>query len=165
MMTRPQILDALRATRADAADVAELTSLGFPQHYLDVAREVGVQTIASDFVLPPTMHIIVENLRVGPRVEDWLVFAVSASGDGWLMSKRAGDDRVAFLALDATSTEPPLPLGITLDQWFELALFMRDYEAKSMAASEPDKRKLKQKAKAFFQALSPHLFQNYPYAL
>ncbi len=165
MMSRPQILETLRKTREDAADVNELASLGFPKHYLDLAAELGVQRIASDFVLPATMHIIVENLRVGPRVEDWLVFAVSASGDGWLLPKRAGDDRVAFLALDAVSTDPPIPLGITLDQWFELALYMRDYDAATFSASEPDKRKLKAKAKAFFQTLSPHLFQNYPYAL
>lgn len=165
MAVRPQILEELEKTRDDAADVGELASLGFPKHYLDLVSRVGVQQIASDFVLPATMHIIVENLRVGPRVEDWLVFAVSASGDGWLMRKRPEDERVAFLPLDATSTDTPNPIGITLDQWFELAFYMRGYEAASFSASEPDKRKLKAKAKAFFQTLSPHLFQNYPYAL
>ena len=57
-------------------------------------HEVGVQEIASDFVLPTSMHVMVENLRMNERIKGWLIFALSASGDFWLL--RPSDDRIAF---------------------------------------------------------------------
>lgn len=166
MLDRTQILAELTRTKTQPVDVEELRSLGFPAHYLALVAEVGVQEIAPDYMMPTSMHVAVENLRNAKRLDGWLVFGVSASGDMWLLDKNPGRDRVAFLPQEPESGEKPLDLGITVDQWFELALFMRSHEAaKAKARSESEKRTLKARAKKFIEAMSQRLAENYPYLL
>ncbi|MFO0616349.1 MAG: hypothetical protein U0414_27405 [Polyangiaceae bacterium] len=165
MLDRPQILAELARTRTQPVDVEELRSLGFPPHYLALVAEVGVQEIAPDFLMPTSMHVAVENLRNAKRLGSYLVFGVSASGDMWLLDKDPSRDRVAFLPQEEESG-PRVELGIGLDQWFELALFMRTHEAaKARAKSESEKRALKARAKKFIETMSRTLAEAYPYLL
>lgn len=166
MLDRAQILAELRATHVQPVDVAELRSLGFPPHYLDLVAEVGVQEIAPDFVMPTSMHVAVENLRNSKRLGPWLVFGVSVAGDMWLLHKDPGVDRVAFLPQEPDAGEHPIPLGIGLHEWFELALFIRKHEAaKAAAPNDAARRTLKQRAKKFLDQMSPALAAAYPYEL
>ncbi len=163
-MTRDQVIQALKLTRTGTVDLAELKPLGFPPLYLDIIAEVGVQEIASDFILPPSMHIVVENLRVSERSHGWLVFAISAS-DLWLLRRDAADDQVAYLASDVEAGRFAVPLGISLCGWFDLALYMQRHENAQAKANDAQKRKLKATAKADLEKMSVGLSQRYPYML
>jgi hypothetical protein len=166
IMDQWQVIEALRPTWKEPADLHELETLPFPRRYLEIIEHVGVQEIASDFVLPPSMHLVVENLRVASRANGWLVFAVSASGDLWLLRADPNEDQIAFMPQDEASAALPEPLGIGLHQWFQLGLLLRSHEAAmARARSESERRALKTRAKQQLEAIAKGLAQRYPYSL
>jgi len=166
MLMQSQIIDALAKTKGRSIDTGELASLGFPQHYIDLADRVGVQEITPDFALPPSSELAIEKLRLGARTQGWLIFGFSVSGDMWLIRSDAADDQVAFLTQDEEAGKHPQPMGINILQWFELAFTVREHEAAiAKARSESEKRTLKQKVKKQLDTMSPGLSQRYPYSL
>ncbi len=165
-MLQSEIIAALEKLKQADVDRGDFESAGFPQHFIDTAVRIGVQDIAADFALPPSTHLLVENLRFGTRTTGWLIFALTASNDMWLIQRDGADDQIAFLPEDEAAGASPQPLGIGLLQWYELALYVREHEAAlGRARSESEKRSLKQKAKKFLETLSPGLLQRYPYSL
>lgn len=104
-----------------------------PQGYLDLLRRVGPCEIAGDFQLLGPAELQSENtLRDVPRVglgSDWWLFAVSGTGDAWLVRPPDGErSDVAFLDHDEGPEATAKPMQLSFERWLQLADLMAQVE-------------------------------------
>ena len=88
----------------------------------------------------------------------WWVFAVSGTGDAWLISADDNAQRIAFLDHDAGPEATPQLLGIDFTQWLQLADVVRQFEW-------ADALGLSAQAEQLLEQISAGLSGRYPYQL
>ncbi|MDN4589703.1 hypothetical protein DBA29_14500 [Xenophilus aerolatus] len=117
--------------------------------------------IAGDFVLLDARSAKEEtegrDAPLAGLAEDWWIFAISGTGDAWLISTDDGQ-RICFLDHDAGPDAVPQALGIDFGQWLQLADLLRQFES-------ADDDRLTAQVAQLLDAISAGLSARYPYRL
>lgn len=88
---------------------------------------------------------------------DWWVFAVSGTGDAWLMSLDE-QQRIAFLDHDHGPDATPKGMELNFAQWLQMADLMRQWEL-------ADDEALSALMPALLEQINPGLSASYPYSI
>ena len=144
----------------------------FPESYKHALSRIGPAEFAPDFIWPSTDDLTQENEhREAPAChlgQSWWLFATSGSGDGWLIGP---SNEIAFLDHTKERRAKPIPMGISFEQWFQLADLMAQVESVTSAdASLLDARfrlvpKFRKILHEQMDALAPGLSKRYPFSL
>lgn len=137
-----------------------------PQNYLDVLRRLGPCEIAGDFQFLGLADLPGENaLREVPRIAlgvDWWLFAVSGTGDAWLMRQADGErSDIAFLDHDEGPEATAKPMHLGFHQWLQLADLMAQVEDDADVPAESRSAEIT----GLLEALSGGLATRFPYAV
>ena len=159
----------LIASRNPAADSAlPCVPWRLPYHYRLLIDSIGPQEIAGDFIIRPSSSTTRNNLLSDyPKLQlgrSWMIFALSGTGDAWILRLGSRVPDVAFVDHDQAQDAKPILLGLNLKSWLQLAYLMRELEQLEKAIGEisPD---IADHVRNELDRLSPGLSTRYPYRL
>ena len=139
-----------------------------PRAYRSIIASIGPQELAGDYRIPSGTAIEEENtLSDYPKLQlglSWMVFALSGTGDAWILRLGSRVPDVAFVDHDQAQDAKPILLGLNLKSWLQLAYLMRELEQLEKAIGEisPD---IADHVRKELDRLSPGLSTRYPYKL
>lgn len=148
---------SLRSPQAIALELFESSDIAHvqPRHRWP-ARE-----ISGDCVFLNAQQASIETQgRDAPRAQlgqKWWVFAVSGTGDAWLMSQD-GQQHIGFLDHDDGPDAVATPMDLNFGQWLQLADLLRQWEAL-------DDEAFSALLTSLMEQISPGLGLRYPYGL
>lgn len=137
----------------DAADLAQLQ----PDHRWP-AREISGDCVFLD-ARQALSELRGRDAPLARLGQDWRVFAVSGTGDAWLMSLD-GQQRIGFLDHDQGAEAVAQPMTLNFGQWLQLADLMGQWEAMD---DDLDDEAVAQLSRLMEQ-ISHGLSRRYPYA-